>query len=80
MKLIFPYLTLFSFCLLPNHAFGDEGKCVDGDCENGFGTMVHSHKTYVGQFKNGLEEGHGKYTTLDLLPAFMPRLESSFLT
>ena len=53
----------FSFFLLPGLAFGDEGKCIKGNCVNGYGTMVHSHKTYVGQFKNGLEEGHGKLTT-----------------
>ena len=63
MKLILPFIVLFSFCLLPYQTFGDEGECIEGDCVNGFGTLAHSHKTYIGQFKNGLEEGHGKFTT-----------------
>ncbi len=44
--------------LLPLVALADE--CVQGDCVNGFGTMVYStgHK-FSGHFKDGLRHGKG---------------------
>jgi hypothetical protein len=43
---------------VPAASFGDE--CVDGDCNNGKGTMISStgHK-YTGEFKNGVRHGKG---------------------
>jgi len=37
-------------------------KCILGDCENGEGTMRYQSGKYVGQWKNGLRHGFGKFT------------------
>ena len=63
MKRLPLFLVVFILFLTPSLIFGDEGKCIEGDCVNGYGTMIHSHKKYVGYFKDGFEEGHGKFTT-----------------
>ena len=48
--------------VLPN------GKCINGDCEYGTGTMVWgagtaSQATYKGEFKYGMPHGNGRYET-----------------
>ena len=51
-------LIFLIVCFSPLIAFGDE--CVEGDCENGTGTMVYStgHK-FAGNFKEGMRHGEG---------------------
>lgn len=42
------------------------GKCTEGDCENGKGTMIYPDGTkYTGGFKNGRRDGQGTYTYSD---------------
>ena len=63
-------LFIFSFvavivCLVPlTVSAGQDGVCIEGDCINGIGTLEWSDNdgTYVGEFKNGKEHGHGTYT------------------
>ena len=36
--------------------------CIEGDCQNGFGTKTYPHgKKYVGEFKNGEKHGQGTF-------------------
>ena len=40
------------------------GKCIEGDCQDGHGTMTLPGGTrYVGEFKNGRFHGHGILTS-----------------
>lgn len=65
-KLLVTIISVLTFCLISSHGFAVEsaGECVKGDCENGFGTLVWSDNdgTYIGEFKDGWEHGHGTYT------------------
>lgn len=37
-------------------------QCVEGDCENGYGTILYrSGNKYQGEFNNGLKHGYGKF-------------------
>ena len=66
MKLILTNLILLFFCLLPYQTFGDDGKCIEGDCENGKGTMTWSSgMKYEGEFKDWTLNGQGTYTHPD---------------
>ena len=39
-------------------------QCVSGDCQNGFGGIIYPNgDKYIGDFKNGLRDGFGKYYT-----------------
>jgi len=56
---------LFSaaLCLLPVGAWAKEGKCLEGDCENGRGTFEYrTGFKYVGDWQKGLEHGQGRMT------------------
>lgn len=36
------------------------GKCITGDCENGYGVFIYPNKNkYIGEYKNGLKNGFG---------------------
>ncbi len=35
--------------------------CIEGDCENGFGTFVYENGRYTGTFHNGARDGYGTY-------------------
>jgi hypothetical protein len=37
-------------------------NCINGNCEDGYGTMVYDNGTYTGYFKNGKRHGYGEYT------------------
>ena len=40
-----------------------QGKCISGDCENGYGTFIFDDGTkYVGEFKDGKRHGQGTCT------------------
>jgi hypothetical protein len=39
-----------------------DANCTTGDCLNGSGTRVYNGSTYVGQFRDGAENGFGKTT------------------
>ena len=46
-----------------NHIGQSLGNCVEGDCQNGFGTFTWSTGArYTGNFKKGRQQGHGKLT------------------
>ena len=39
---------------------GEEGECIEGDCENGQGTYVFTDgSSYSGEWKDGFPEGSG---------------------
>ena len=43
-------LILFFIFLIPSLTLGVEEKCIEGDCENGYGTITYSDgKKYVGE-------------------------------
>jgi len=42
------------------------GQCIEGDCENGFGTYTYANgDKYVGEWKNGMHEGKGTMKWVD---------------
>lgn len=43
---------------MKNNAWFKRG-CLSGDCKDGFGTFVYEGTIYIGQFKNGREDGEG---------------------
>ncbi len=54
--------ALFLNICFTTSTFGDE-KCVEGDCENGKGTMTWTDGAkYVGEFKNNMKHGQGTLT------------------
>ncbi len=65
-NLLISSFAVLIVCLIPINAFAgkDPGVCVEGDCINGYGTLEWSDNdgTYIGEFKNGKEHGHGTYT------------------
>jgi hypothetical protein len=40
---------------------GEVKKCIDGTCEDGWGTYMYGNGFYVGNFKNGYRTGKGTY-------------------
>ncbi|MDA9206904.1 hypothetical protein N9O41_01060, partial [Crocinitomicaceae bacterium] len=38
------------------------GQCVEGDCENGKGKMEFRKGSYIGEWKDGMQNGQGTYT------------------
>jgi hypothetical protein len=56
-------LILAAICLSPCLALGDPGKCIEGDCKNGRGTMLYPDNCiYQGEWKNGVFDGRGTFT------------------
>ncbi len=54
---------LLLICFLPLNTFG---KCIQGDCKDGQGTMTLSDGgKYVGEFKNSKPHGRGTYVFPD---------------
>jgi|GEM_PF-91736 len=52
-------MLIFTLFLISNHLIS---QCVQGDCQNGEGTMVYSSgNKYQGHFKNGMKDGYGKF-------------------
>lgn len=39
--------------------------CVSGDCKNSYSVLVKNGEKYIGEFKNGLPHGMGKYLLAD---------------
>jgi len=66
MKKFLPFVFVVYFLgLTPNLTYG-RVECVEGDCENGPGTMIyHKSSRYVGQWKDGKYHGKGTYTSPD---------------
>ncbi len=67
---------LFAFILLAyaiplvsfgaEESCGEEGECIEGDCENGQGTYVFSDgSSYSGAWKDGFPEGSGTLKYID---------------
>ena len=55
-------LSLYAFLLLMfcNVGFAE---CIKGDCSNGYGTYTYANGSkYVGEWKDGKENGQGTYT------------------
>ena len=47
----------------PNHSYlFSKRKIMVPD---GYGTLTHRNSEYVGNFKNGVKHGHGKYTQIE---------------
>ena len=45
---------------------GEEGECIEGDCENGQGTYIFADgSSYNGTWKDGLPEGPGTLKYID---------------
>jgi hypothetical protein len=45
---------------------GEEGECIEGDCENGLGTYVYTDgSSYSGEWKDGFPEGPGILKYID---------------
>ena len=56
-------VLLLSICVNIENTFG---KCLEGNCKNGRGTMIFSDGTkYIGQFKSGKWHGRGTLTFPD---------------
>jgi len=61
MKKLLLYLSLYLIWCNWSYA-----QCISGDCVNGQGTFTYPDAgKYVGEFKNGKEEGLGTFTFLD---------------
>ena len=64
-KILFLSFILFAFAI-PLVSFGgeescgEEGDCIEGNCENGRGTYVFTDgSSYNGEWKDGFPEGSG---------------------
>jgi len=45
---------------------GEEGECIEGDCENGLGTYVFTDgSSYSGEWKDSFPEGSGILKYID---------------
>ena len=54
---------LYILILLLAFGFSVEGECIEGNCQNGQGTLTHPDgSTYVGEYKDGLFDGWGILT------------------
>ena len=40
-------------------------ECIQGDCNNGYGTYTSDGSKYVGEFKDGKRHGQGTFTWAD---------------
>jgi hypothetical protein len=70
-KILLLIFILFAF-LIPLTSFGEEegcgeeGECIEGDCENGLGIYVFSDGSfYKGEWKDGFPEGSGTLKYID---------------
>jgi hypothetical protein len=70
-KILFLAFILFAFAI-PLASFGgeescgEEGDCIEGDCENGRGTYVFTDgASYNGEWKDGFPEGSGTLKYID---------------
>ena len=64
-KILFLVFIIFAIAI-PLTSFaeeegcGEEGECIEGDCENGQGTYVFTDgSSYNGEWKDGFPEGSG---------------------
>ena len=64
-KILFLVFIIFAIAI-PLTSFaeeegcGEEGECIEGDCENGRGTYVFTDgSSYNGEWKDGFPEGSG---------------------
>ncbi len=61
MKSILFILTLVLFLNITNSVGASEGKCIQENCNNGYGIFVFDDgRVYEGQWKKGLFDGMGK--------------------
>lgn len=59
-KSFMPISILLLVCFLPINTFGG---CIEGDCNDGYGTYVSRYgQRYVGEFKDGELHGQGAMT------------------
>tara|TARA_B110000196_G_C20667605_1_gene440356 strand:- start:265 stop:501 length:237 start_codon:yes stop_codon:yes gene_type:complete len=48
------------FCCVALVGYGQESKCLSGNCENGQGAYIsHNGNKYLGEFKDGIMHGKG---------------------
>ena len=70
-KILFLALILIVYAI-PLTSFGgeegcgEEGECIEGDCENGWGAYVFTDgSSYYGEWKDGFPEGPGTLKYID---------------
>ena len=70
-KILFLAFILFA-SVIPLQSFGEEegcgeeGECIEGDCENGLGTYVFTDgSSYSGEWKDGFPNGSGILKYID---------------
>jgi len=57
-RILFTLMLLIIFPT-PSIILGDDGKCVEGDCENGLGIFINQGAKYIGKWKDGRHNGDG---------------------
>ena len=72
MKKILLIAFILFACVIPLKSFGgeegcgEEGECIEGNCENGLGTYVFTDgSSYSGEWKDGFPEGSGTLKYID---------------
>jgi hypothetical protein len=65
MKKLALFLMFLTIFLTPGLTFAEDGKCIEGDCETGKGTLTWSGRNYVGEFKGEFPHGQGTTTRPD---------------
>lgn len=66
MKLILSIPTIILCLSLATSGVAAEGKCIQGDCINGYGSFMYANgESYVGDFKDGLKHGKGIFYSAD---------------
>ena len=72
MKKILFFTFILFVCAIPLKSFGEEegcgeeGECIDGNCENGTGIYVFTDgSSYSGEWKDGYPEGSGILKFID---------------
>ena len=70
-KILFLAFILFVYAI-PLASFGseegcgEEGECIEGDCENGLGIYVFTDgSSYSGEWQDGFPEGSGTLKFID---------------
>ena len=70
-KILFFAFIIFVY-LIPSASFGseegcgEEGECIEGDCENGLGIYVFTDgSSYSGEWRDGFPEGSGILKYID---------------